>query len=45
MSESIRYTPEERQAVINRIVEILEKLGVVPTENEENESMEVDHHE
>lgn len=42
MSESIHYTPEERQAVINRIVEILEKLGVVPPENE---SMEVDHHE
>lgn len=42
MSESIHYTPEERQAIINRIIEILEKLGVVPTENE---SMEVDHHE
>lgn len=42
MSESIHYTPEERQAVINRIVEILEKLGVVPPENE---SMEVDCHE
>ena len=45
MSESIHYTPEERQAIINRIVEILEKLGVVPPENEEDESMEVDNHE
>ena len=42
MSESIHYTPEERQTVINRIIEILEKLGVVPPENK---SMEVDHHE
>lgn len=45
MSESIHYTPEERQAVINRIVEILEKLGIVPPENKEDESMEVDNHE
>lgn len=44
MSESIHYTPEERQAVINRIVEILEKIGVVPPENKESESMEVDNH-
>lgn len=42
MSEKVHYTPEERQAVINRIIEILEKLGVV---SPENESMEVDHHE
>lgn len=42
MSESIHYTPEERQAVIDRIIEILEKLGIVPPENK---SMEVDHHE
>ncbi len=40
MSESIHYTPEERQAVINRIVEILEKLGVVPPENESMEECE-----
>lgn len=42
MSESIHFTPEERQAVINEIIEILEKLGAVLPENE---SMEVDHHE
>lgn len=42
MSESIHYTPEERQAVNNRIIEILEKLGIVPPENK---SMEVDNHE
>lgn len=42
MSESIHYTPEERQAIINEIIEILDKLGLIELEAE---SMEVDHHE
>lgn len=41
MSEST-HTQEERERIINRIIEILEQIGVIPPENE---SMEVDHHE
>jgi hypothetical protein len=42
MSESIHFTPEERQEIISEIIANLDKLGFV---EHETESMEVDHHE